>query len=166
MKKKIILLLVLLIAASTGGYFYLHQPNKHNDNNITLYGNVDIREAQLAFNSSEHVNELFVQEGDHVKKGQLLATLHTQLLDAQLLQIQAQLESSQQTLAKLKAGYRIEDINKAKAEYSAAKAETKAALDTYKRLKPLLKKKLVSPEQLENAQAAADIAKVLISMQN
>jgi len=43
---------------------------------IRLYGNVDIREVRLAFNGSEHVEEMLVDEGDQVKPGQLLARLH------------------------------------------------------------------------------------------
>ncbi|MDO7596076.1 MAG: biotin/lipoyl-binding protein [Pseudomonadota bacterium] len=70
-----------------------------------------------------------MQEGDHVVKGQLLATLHTEVLEAKLLQAQAQLLTNQKMLAKLEEGSRIEDINKAKAEYNTATASTKSAID-------------------------------------
>jgi len=142
-----------------GGYFYLQQQEHVIDTDITLYGNVDIREVQLSFNSSEHIDELYVQEGDHVTKGQLLATLHTKVLEAQLLQAQAQLVTNQQSLAKLEAGNRIEEINKARAEYVAAKTRTKSAFDSYERLVPLINKKLISPDELDKAKAVADSAK-------
>lgn len=122
MTKKIIIFPMLAIVAVTiGSYLYLeHQNQGFDENQIILYGNVDIREAQLAFNSSEHISELLVQEGDHVKKGQLLATIHTEILETQLLQSQAQLLTSQQTLSKLEAGNRKEEINKARAEFNAS----------------------------------------------
>jgi len=159
MTKKIIVFLLLIIVAAIGIYQYLHQQQSNNENNIILYGNVDIREAQLAFNSTEHINELLVQEGDHVKKGQLLGSLHAEVIEAQLMQAQAQLQISEQTLAELKAGSRKEDINKARAEYKAARARTKAAIDSYERLKLLLTKKLISPDDLEKSQALADSAR-------
>ncbi|RLA00193.1 MAG: hemolysin D [Gammaproteobacteria bacterium] len=160
MSKKIIIFSILTLAVVVGGYHYQQQQKQnHDESMITLYGNVDIREAQLAFNSSEHVQKLLVQEGDHVKKGQLLATLHTEILDAQLLQAQAQLLTSQQTLSKLEAGNRKEEINKAQAEFNAANARKKAAIDSYERLKPLLRKKLISPDDLEKSQSLADSAK-------
>tara|TARA_R110001606_G_scaffold399222_1_gene582312 strand:- start:40315 stop:41346 length:1032 start_codon:yes stop_codon:yes gene_type:complete len=158
MTKKVIFIPFVLIAIAVVSYMLLQQKVNVDDSKITLYGNVDIREAQLSFNSSEHINELFVQEGDHVIKGQLLATLHTQVLEAQLLQAQAQLLTNQQMLAKLEAGNRIEEINKARAEFNAAKARAKGAVDTYERLKPLLNKKLISPDELEKAKALADSA--------
>jgi signal transduction histidine kinase len=37
---------------------------------LLLYGNIDIREADLAFNNSEHIDKLLVQEGDRVHQGQ------------------------------------------------------------------------------------------------
>ncbi len=139
-----LILAIIIISASIASYLLLQQQEKIDVVKIILYGNVDIREAQLAFNSSEHIDKLLVQEGDHVKQGQLLATLHTELLEAELLQVQAQLITSQQTLAKLEAGYRKEEINKARAVYNAAKAKKKAASDTFNRLKPLIKENLVS----------------------
>jgi HlyD family secretion protein len=158
MTKKVIILSLVLITIAVVSYLLLQQKVSVDGNNITLYGNVDIREAQLSFNSSEHIKELFVQEGDHVSKGQLLATLHTQVLVAQQLQAQAKLQINQKMLGKLEAGNRKEEIDKAKAEFSAAKARAKSVVDTYNRLKPLIDKHLISPDELEKAKALADSA--------
>jgi len=157
MKK--IILSALILAIGGGGYFLWLLTQNNELEQLTLYGNVEIREAQLAFNSSEHISEIYVQEGEHVIKGQLLARLHTEVLDAQLTGAQAQLEAQQQTVAKLEAGSRKEEINQASAELKAARARTKAAISSYKRLLGLLDKKLVSPEVIENARAQADSAR-------
>jgi HlyD family secretion protein len=159
MIKKVIILPFVLIILAVASYIFQQQRVVVDDGKIKLYGNVDIREAQLSFNSSEHIKELFVQEGDHVIKGQLLAKLHTEVLEAQLLQAQAQLLTNQKMLAKLDAGSRIEEINKARAEYNAASSRTKSAIDSYERLKPLITKKLISPDELEKAQSLAESAK-------
>ncbi len=160
MNKKFLIVPVLVLAAAAGGYYYWQQQRLVDEQGrLTLYGNVDIREAQLAFNSSEHVDTILVQEGDHVKKGQLLARLHTEVLEAKLAEARAQLEAQQQTVAKLEAGSRKEEISKARAELNAARARAKSARATYQRLLPLVKKKLVSPEDVENARSAADAAR-------
>lgn len=54
----------LLLAAGIGAWFWWrgHPPAEAADR-LTLYGNVEIHEAQLAFNAAEHVTEVLVQEG-------------------------------------------------------------------------------------------------------
>lgn len=156
MLKKIIGLLILAGLAGAGWYWWQMQTTVTESGELTLYGNVDIREAQLAFNNSEHIDNILVQEGDHVSKGQLLATLHKDTFKAEIAQAEAELDANQQLLNKLLAGSRQEDINKAKAQLNAARARTEAAVQTYERLASLIAKKLVSPEELEQARANAD----------
>ena len=93
MKKKFLVLPLLVLAIAIGGAYFWQQHQNGEEDQLTLYGNVDIREAQLAFNSSEHIDAILVQEGDYVKKGQLLARLHTEVLDARLAEARAQLEA-------------------------------------------------------------------------
>lgn len=127
-----------------------------NQNKLFLYGNVDIRETQLAFNGSEHISEILVQEGENVIKGQLLARLHDEIFKSQLKQAEAELEAQLQTVIKLKAGARSEEINKVRAEYNAIQAQHKVALSSYKRLLPLEKKQAISPDEVDKAKALAD----------
>lgn len=42
---------------------------------LTLFGNVDLRQVDLAFNNSERITEVNVQECDRVHSGQVLARL-------------------------------------------------------------------------------------------
>ena len=158
MKKIIFLLLLLLLVAGGGWYWWLQNNQPADETRLTLYGNVDIREAQLAFNGSEHIGEIMVEEGDHVKKGQLLAKLHTQTLEASVEQVEAQVNAQKHIVAKLKAGSRPEEIKRATAQLKATEARAKAAKDTYQRRTQLLKKKMVSPEVVESARSLADVA--------
>ncbi len=159
-KKKIIIAIVLLVLVVSMALFWWRDAHeKPNGATLQLYGNVDIREAQLAFNNSEHIAEIQVQEGDRVTKGQLLARLHTELLEAQLAEAEATLLAQQQILAKLVAGSRPEEIRRGKAELEAARAKAKSTRDSYKRMARLLEKKLASAEDVENAQSLADTAK-------
>jgi len=159
MKKGLSAVLVIAVVAAVGSYFWLQSPGDGDDGDqLALYGNIDIREAQLAFNGSEHIAQILVQEGDRVAKGQLLARLHTELLQARLAEAQASVEAQRQVVVRLEAGSRPEEIRKAEAELEAARAEAKAARDSYRRVEQLLKKKLASPQDEEQARSQADAA--------
>nr|WP_320135468.1 efflux RND transporter periplasmic adaptor subunit [uncultured Amphritea sp.] len=158
-RKKIIIPIVVLGLVAIVALFWWRTEHGHsNDTTVQLYGNVDIREALLAFNSSEHIAEIYVQEGDRVKKGQLLANLHTELLDAQLAEAEATLLAQQQVVAKLVAGSRPEEISKGVAEFNATQAKAKSTRDSYKRIVRLVEKRLASDEDVDNARSLADVA--------
>ena len=74
MKRKNFLIVIIVAALGIAGfaiwYFNNHRSINHAD--LVLYGNVDIRQVQLAFNGSERVVQMQAKEGDAVKKGQLL----------------------------------------------------------------------------------------------
>ncbi len=161
MKKLLPVILILLIGAAIFAWYRL-QPQTADGSTLTLYGNIDIREAQLTFNASEHVDRILVEEGEHVKKDQLLAVLHQELLKSQVAQAQAQVEARQQQLAKLQAGSRPEEIDKARAELEAAQARARAAHDTWQRLQSLISKKLASREEVETARSNANAAQAQV----
>ncbi len=157
--RKTFLLLPVLFAIGAGTYWYLLEKDEAEiETSLSLYGNIDIREVRLAFNGSEHIEEIRVQEGDRVKKGELLARLHTERLQARVDEAEAMAEAQQQVLATLEAGSRPEEIRKVQADMEAAKAKAHAAQDTFERRRRLSERKLASSEEVEEAKAAADTA--------
>jgi HlyD family secretion protein len=56
---------------------------------LVLYGNVDLREVDLAFNNNERITAVLVQEGDHVHRGQILARVDTSRLEPEMAQAAA-----------------------------------------------------------------------------
>jgi len=184
--KKVIVLLVLLATGVTAGYVFWQQQNATDDNGgepsslgnrisaffgrtqsgseneLVLYGNVDIREVQLAFNGSERIAEILVEEGQQVVRDELLARLHSETLEAQLAESQAQVEAQQQLVAKLEAGSRPEEISKVRAELDAAVAESKSAASSYQRLLPLLERKMVTPDEADKLKALADASEARV----
>jgi HlyD family secretion protein len=158
MTKKL-LLIPLLLAAAAGGYWLLHgREGVDGGGDLTLYGNVDIREANLAFNASEHIREILVQEGDRVERGQILARLQTKKLEATVAAAEAALQAQGQALARLQAGSRPEEVRRAHAQLDALKARARTAQITYERQQTLASQKLVAQEDLDQARAAADAA--------
>lgn len=46
-----------------------------NDNELVLYGNIEIRQVDLGFRVAGRIQKMFFEEGDFIKKGDLLAIL-------------------------------------------------------------------------------------------
>ncbi len=90
---------------------------------VTLYGNVDIRQVQLAFNDSERIEKLLVDEGHAVHAGQLLAQLVPRRFQDAVARDQANVATQQQVVNRLLAGSRPEEIAGARADAAAAEAD-------------------------------------------
>lgn len=73
MKKKILALVLTLIAVGIAVFFLTHK--KENPNELTLYGNIEIRQVDLSFQVGGIIEKMFKEEGDSVKKGELVAIL-------------------------------------------------------------------------------------------
>jgi len=161
MKKKVIRLVVILIllaAVGAGLWVYFLKDQKEHKNELVLYGNVDIRQVDLAFNASERIAEIMVREGESVKTGQLLAVLETVRLQHDVDRATSQVAAQRDQVAKLEAGTRLEEINRARAEVEASRAQADDLERTYRRLRPLAEKNLIAPEQIDQARAKADAA--------
>ena len=72
--KKVGIILILMIGLLGGLYFYNHR-TKPNPDELELFGNIEIRQVDLSFRVDGKIEKMVVEEGDAVKKGQLLATL-------------------------------------------------------------------------------------------
>jgi HlyD family secretion protein len=156
---KILLPLLLLIGAAAVALHWWHGRQADANNTLlTLHGNVDIREVDLAFNGSERITQMLVQEGDTVQKGQLLATLDKQRLQHAVDLATAQANAQREVVARLKAGSRPEEIRQAQAAADAARVAAENTERNSQRLAELLQQKLVPQEQADNARAAADAA--------
>ena len=118
-RKKLILTAAILTVAGFGMAFYFHWRAAPDANQLTLYGNVDIREINAAFYDFGRISQMLVQEGDAVHKGELIATLDESRFADALAAANAQAANQQQVLAALLAGSRPEQIAQAKAQMDA-----------------------------------------------
>ncbi len=105
--------IAVLAAVGAGLWFWRSREEVEAGDRLVLYGNVDIREVQLAFNGSERIAALLAQEGDRVKPGQLLAVLDMQRLEAKVASKEAQVVAQREVVARLEAGNRPEEIRQA-----------------------------------------------------
>ena len=88
----------------------------------TLYGNVEIRQADLAFNAEGRVLSMPKQEGDRVQAGEVIAPLDPATYEDAMKLVTARREAAQAALDELVHGTRPEDIDQARANVAAAKA--------------------------------------------
>ncbi len=100
MRKNNLLILLFLVVSLLLGYLgYLIWYPKKDENLIMLYGNVDVRQVDIAFRVSGQVSKLFFEEGDRVKEGSLMCTLAASPYDSQLEEAIAAAEATRVSLA-------------------------------------------------------------------
>lgn len=151
MNKKIALPIAALLVLAAGAVWYAQRPAR-SEAELVLHGNVDLRQVALAFNGSERIARLLVQEGDHVRAGQLLGELDTRTLNLRLAQARAQAEAQQQVLRRLRAGSRPEELGEARATTAAAQAEVDLARQQLERYEAL-ERRAVSLQEVDTARA-------------
>lgn len=158
-KKPRVVIAVLVLLAVAGGVLYWLTRPPVPAHTVTIYGNVDIRQVQAAFDDAGRITHLLVQEGDRVKRGQLLARLDPRRFRDAVAQAQAQQAAQRQVLARLLAGSRPEEIAEARAEQMNAWASFRNAQITWHRQKILAGEHYVPEQNLDNAQAALKVAR-------
>ncbi len=104
-------------------------------------------QASLAFQSAGRVKDIKVKEGDLVKPGDLLVSLDTTVLDLQVVQAQAAVDTAQARLDTLK--------NPSSTDVAAAQAAVASAEATVAQLKtPSENDLIIAKSDLDTAQAA------------
>lgn len=160
------LVAALLILSVIGGGLFWYQQRPAVEKGLVLYGNVDFRQASVPFNGTERIAEVLVEEGDVIKKGQVLARLDTSRLLPQLAQVEATLESQKAVLERLHNGSRPEEVAQAKANLESAKADAANTQAQYGRLKTLASISAVSVQDIDQARAAANKAKAKVDVES
>ena len=134
---------------------------------LVAYGNVDLRQVQLSFNNSERIAAVLVQEGDRVRKGQLVARLDTRRLEPQVAQAEAQVAAQRQVVQRLRSGSRPEEIAQARANVESAKADAVNARQQYERIKSAAEMsagRAVRQQDVDSAKAALQVAEAKLAV--
>jgi HlyD family secretion protein len=167
--KRFAVILLLLAAVGGGAYAtWWYKFRKAPTNELVLYGNVDLRQVELPFNDSERIATVHVQEGDHVKRGQVVAELDTGRLVPQVNQARAQVDQQRQVVERLHNGSRPEEIAQARANVAQADADAKNARRQYDRMRTLAQRskgEAISQTDVDNSQATSQMADARLAAQ-
>lgn len=139
LSKKRIILIILILSAILLIVFHkkIFPAGNIEKNKLILYGNIDLREVQLAFHDTGRIQKLLDLEGSSVKKGDLMATMDP-------IRYQDMVDEDKATLDR----NRIQLID---------------AERTYHRVKKLAHAQFNSQQKLDDATEALDAAKASVN---
>ena len=117
-------------------FIFFLRGNKESEHSLSIVGRGIIREEvsvtgrvqsagriDLSFRATGNVSNILIENGDEVKKGQILASLENNDLWSQLEQAQASLDAEIAQLNELKKGTRQETVNIKQLELSKAQQD-------------------------------------------
>ena len=152
---RLVIALIVGAALAGGGYYYYREQRAAGGHELVLYGNVDIREADLAFNNAGRVEKMLVEEGDPVAAGQLLATLEPTRFEAEVESAKGNAGAQKAVLDRLLRGSRPEEIEKARQDVKALEAELENDHLTVQRLEKLALDRFAPQQELDDTRTRA-----------
>ncbi|WP_420559825.1 HlyD family secretion protein [Tepidicaulis sp.] len=151
LNKWLIAALVIAALAVAGGiYWWLESRNTVPEGIAWGNGRIEADETDIATKYAGRVSEIFVDEGDMVEAGQLLARMDTEELQAQIRQAEAEIRRLKQVRSEAEA-----QIARLESELSLAEKELERALI-------LFGKGHVSQERVDQRRTARDAAKAAL----
>ncbi|MEB3831532.1 biotin/lipoyl-binding protein, partial [Phormidium sp. CCY1219] len=131
-------LAVALLGIGTTSYFALQNAQPKTDELATLTVPADnqnltvriqasgtvrpIQSVNLSPKTAGRIAQLYVEQGDRVEDGQIIASMESDDLKAQVMQARARVERASAQLAQLRAGNRPQEIAQARARLEQARA--------------------------------------------
>lgn len=178
-KKTIFILIILILIIGGIWYWRSRKPKVEYTTTEVQRGNlaqtvsvtgklVSLVEVDLSSKASGRVEQLLVDIGDRVKKGQRIAVLDKGTLISQLKQVQQEVTVQKQTLANMKrGGYKVEQKNAQRAEVRKAEAAISEILDqlretvVYAPMDGIIIKKSAEVGEMVTANSAAGNAPIV-----
>jgi HlyD family secretion protein len=182
LKKRLILIVFLILLLGAGALVYWGQYKKRATE-LYYSGTIEATESNLAFQVNGRVKEVPADEGQAVKKDQLLAVLnrdefvarcdkaradltasrenlkqlesvlelYRKTLPAEVERADAAVKGSQSQLAELEAGYRSQDVERARLAVQEAEIAMEDARKDKNRYDRLFEKKIIAEKDKESA---------------
>ena len=157
MPKKYLTGAIVVAIISIGGVWLLSQMsffNADGDGTLVLYGNVEIRQVELAFRVSGRLEEVMYEEGDIVIAGDAVARLDATPYSDALKIAQAEVAMRAAELSRFEAGLRPAEIDRARARVAELEAGTRMAQQNFDRREVLVQSGAVSRQIFDESVAA------------
>lgn len=162
MKRWALFLFLILVLAGGLAFFFFMKDQGDRDSSIKVSGNIEATEVDVGFKLSGRIVQIYVQEGDWVEKGKVIARLDDEDLRQRVELARATLKASQARLEKLLAGSRPEEIREAEANLQQAQFDFENKRTQYERMKTLFDGRVIPRETLDNAETRYRIAKAAL----
>lgn len=136
------------------------------ENNVMASGKIKaLNTVDVGAQVSGEVTKLYVDVGDQVKKGDLIAQIDQVTQKNNQSNQQASLEQSQAALQSAKAEYysRQASLESAEADLASRQADLKQAQSDYERLRPLLAMDAISEQEVETAKTTVETAQASVN---
>ena len=153
-RPRVLMVLAAAVAlAATGGYIWRQRSALDLMAPFWLSGNVDVHEVELAFRVTGRISDVKAQEGDRVEVGTVLAQLDRVPFETDVAAAAADVAQAQAQFDKTKRGFRVEEIEQARAALLQREADLSNARVTLERLQDLVRQGMATHQQVDDAQA-------------
>lgn len=143
------LIIVFLITLVALGLWLAYKPAPQQ-----IQGMVEATTLNVSTKVPSRVEQLIADEGDQVKKGQVLGVLTSPELQAKQQQAEGALQSARALEQTAVRGSQQENIASLKANWQSAQAQAELARVTYQRSQNLFNEGVISRQRRDEAQAA------------
>ncbi len=157
-KKHILLLIVPILIVIIGLLIlYFLKPDKNNQR--VFVGLFETTEIKVASEIPGRIDSIFVKLGETVKKGQVLATIESDILDAKVQQAEGMYSVAESVSEKANKGARDQQVKASNDQYEMAKSQYVFAENSYKRVYNMFKDSLISTQKMDEITFKRDAAK-------
>jgi membrane fusion protein PltH len=158
MKKVVAIMVIVGVVTALSVTWYHHRREARSTSVLVLHGNVDLRQVDLAFNGSQRIAAVLVEEGDRVAAGQVVGYLEMDRLKAAEAQAAAQVQAQTHVVEKLENGTRPEEIDQARANVQSAQSDLANARLKLERLKRVITSGGTSEQDVDTARTTVEVA--------
>ncbi|HWQ78946.1 MAG TPA: efflux RND transporter periplasmic adaptor subunit [Anaerovoracaceae bacterium] len=153
--RNMIAILAVILVLCAG--FFLVRANLSGSGELIIQGNIKTEETDLNSKIAGNVDQVLVEEGGEVKKGDVLIVISSESIEAKKRQAEAAAAAAQAQYDKALNGARSQEVAQAKAGYELAEK-------TYQRIKTLYEQEAVSANTYDQAFAQYTAAKETYEM--
>ncbi|MDD4569516.1 MAG: HlyD family efflux transporter periplasmic adaptor subunit, partial [Tepidanaerobacteraceae bacterium] len=131
---------------------------------ITALGKVETTQQQEVFSGIQGIIEYIVDEGQEVKKGDVILKISDDELRLEFEQAQSKMKQQKIELSRLINGPRPEELEKARIKYQDALAAYESILDDYEKNQELYNSGAISENDFINIKRELDVKKSQLSI--
>lgn len=154
----------MLLFVSVGLLVYVGQKNKKSGE-LFYSGTIETTQARLSFQVPGRISMVDVQEGQTVKKDQIIAELDRAEFEARYEQARANLDRAQKVKQQLETALEISkktlpaEVSRAEAGLKSARDSMMDAAKNYRRFEELFRKEVVTEKERDTLKLQYDVAK-------